>query len=217
MVELIMEKTIYRQCSRCNLKAESKDQLFLFVKDIYKSKFYYTKNICKKCNSKSAREKKQGPILGPFYIRKCYICKTLAQDIKDMKDRFVKDKSLKAGYGNICKKCNSKKAQDHAKNFPEMFKKRTTRNRLKSNYSITIDQYNKIKNDQNDRCLICNIHESDTKNGLYVDHDHLCCNKKNTCGKCIRGLLCKSCNMGLGNFKDKVSSLKNAIIYLERC
>jgi hypothetical protein len=29
-----------------------------------------------------------------------------------------------------------------------------------------------------------------------VDHDHACCQKKNrSCGKCIRGLLCHTCNI----------------------
>lgn len=30
----------------------------------------------------------------------------------------------------------------------------------------------------------------------------------------MRGLLCKNCNIGLGNFKDQVTSLARAIVYL---
>ena len=56
-------------------------------------------------------------------------------------------------------------------------------------------------------CAICGTHQSEMKIRLSVDHDH-------TTGK-IRSLLCKSCNIGLGEFKDRVELLKKAISYLE--
>ena len=68
-----MEMTVYRKCSYCGLKALSKKDLNLFTKDKYKPNFNYTKNICKNCNARLNREKKQGPLFGPFYIRQCYI------------------------------------------------------------------------------------------------------------------------------------------------
>jgi len=36
------------------------------------------------------------------------------------------------------------------------------------------------------------------------------------CGKCIRGLLCTSCNSGLGMFSDDVERLISAISYLQK-
>jgi len=55
----------------------------------------------------------------------------------------------------------------------------------------------------------CSICEDPFENGNFqVDHCH-------TSGK-VRGLLCKPCNMGLGNFKDGPERLTRAIEYLER-
>ena len=59
-------------------------------------------------------------------------------------------------------------------------------------------------------CQICNSFED-----LVIDHDHSCCNPNSGCPKCIRGFLCRRCNLGLGYFKDNVLSLENAILYLE--
>ena len=42
---------------------------------------------------------------------------------------------------------------------------------------------------------------------LRLDHDH-------STGRC-RGLLCRSCNLGLGNLRDSIRLLRAAIAYLE--
>jgi hypothetical protein len=53
-------------------------------------------------------------------------------------------------------------------------------------------------------CSICN----GQSRSLAVDHDHAT--------GVTRGLLCSSCNTGLGHFKDSVTNLKQAIKYLKR-
>lgn len=55
-------------------------------------------------------------------------------------------------------------------------------------------------------CGICNEPPTEGKN-LVVDHDH-------ATGK-VRGLLCNTCNIGLGGFKDTVGFLYAAVRYLE--
>lgn len=47
---------------------------------------------------------------------------------------------------------------------------------------------------------------------LCIDHDHSCCKKG--CPKCVRALLCSSCNTGLGLFKDDPTLLIAASNYL---
>ncbi|MGC5022596.1 endonuclease domain-containing protein [Micromonospora sp. DT47] len=61
---------------------------------------------------------------------------------------------------------------------------------------------------------------------LYIDHDHLCCpDHHNTCGRCIRGMLCSGCNGWLGELElwgkdprlnDDGVWLRAAVAYLDR-
>ena len=44
-------------------------------------------------------------------------------------------------------------------------------------------------------CAICR--RGNLTGPLFIDHDHVCCDKKWTCGKCVRGLLCGPCNTRL--------------------
>ena len=64
-------------------------------------------------------------------------------------------------------------------------------------------------------CKICGktVHKApenskDKKNQAVIDHDH-------KTGK-LRGLLCHQCNVGIGNFKDSIDRMLNAILYLSR-
>jgi hypothetical protein len=49
-----------------------------------------------------------------------------------------------------------------------------------------------------------------------VDHDHACCPGYKSCGKCVRGLIHRRCNMLLGNALDRFDLLEAAIRYLKR-
>jgi hypothetical protein len=87
-------------------------------------------------------------------------------------------------------------------------------NTLKHLFKLTPEMVKQKLETQNDCCSICRQPFTETPT---VDHDHACCsNGKNrqTCGRCVRGLLCKQCNAGLGNFKDNPQTLQNAILYL---
>ena len=86
------------------------------------------------------------------------------------------------------------------------------KSRVLKKLGISFDDYLTMLKEQNGVCKICKQPET-TSNGhsgkikdLAVDHCH-------TSGK-VRGLLCSSCNSGLGLFKDDVSVLKSAIEYL---
>lgn len=74
----------------------------------------------------------------------------------------------------------------------------------------------------NGKCYICGMEETQSNwNGdgyqsLCIDHDHACCDRYGSCGKCVRGLLCSGCNSGLGAFKDDPARLRAAADYIER-
>jgi hypothetical protein len=86
----------------------------------------------------------------------------------------------------------------------EQQKVRTERYRLRK-YELTGDEYEAMVAAQNGVCAICGD-KPETR--LVIDHCH-------TTGL-VRGLLCGSCNLGVGCFKDDVERLKKAIEYLEK-
>jgi hypothetical protein len=78
--------------------------------------------------------------------------------------------------------------------------------RLKAKYGIDQKTYDLMADKQNGKCAICGIVDQ-----LVVDHDH----RLEEYGPvAIRGLLCSSCNLGLGCFKDNPKRLHAAIKYL---
>jgi len=80
-------------------------------------------------------------------------------------------------------------------------------------YNLTRDDYVNLEKSQNGVCKICGKPEK-YKNRLSVDHDHSCCPGSNSCGKCIRGLLCSNCNRVLGQVNDDKVLLQKMIDYL---
>lgn len=134
-------------------------------------------------------------------MKECNICK----EIKDFEE-FVKRSNRTSGRQPYCKECHNKKMRDNYSS------KRMKDYDLKKSYGIDLQEYERMFKEQNGCCLICNTHISEInskhKKNLCVDHCHIS-------GK-IRGLLCDSCNRGLGLFKDNILILNNAIKYLSK-
>lgn len=77
---------------------------------------------------------------------------------------------------------------------------------LKTNYNITLEQWDRMLIEQSGRCGACN-QPMIGPNEPCVDHDH----DTNV----VRWLLCNNCNLGLGHFKHSIDRLYGAIEYLE--
>ena len=56
------------------------------------------------------------------------------------------------------------------------------------------------------KCAVCGKHQSEIKQALCVDHNHINNN--------VRGLLCIRCNRAIGMLEDNVQLLSQAINYL---
>lgn len=76
-------------------------------------------------------------------------------------------------------------------------------------FGITIEEYRAKLEEQEYRCKICNIHQSEIGENKRLVIDH--CHETNK----IRGLLCPTCNLGLGHFRDSIDTLQSAINYLK--
>ena len=78
-----------------------------------------------------------------------------------------------------------------------------------SKHHITEDAFLEMYEKFDGKCWSCK------ESKIYcIDHDHNCCSGVYSCGRCVRGLLCRGCNTGLGHFKDNVDRLAAAMIYL---
>ena len=134
---------------------------------------------------------------------KCKVEKPLAE--------FHKWASTPDGYHYNCKDC--KKAYRKANDQQPHNLARTKAYHFKYKYGITVEQYNEMLEKQNGVCAICfkeETHKSRSGNvvPLAVDHSHET--------GAVRGLLCHACNVSLGNVRDSIEVLENAIAYLRK-
>lgn len=81
-------------------------------------------------------------------------------------------------------------------------------------FNITSLEYEKLLESQEGVCKICRLTNAGGRS-LAVDHDHECCPQQmKSCGNCIRGLLCHSCNTAIGHLRDSAELCSRAAEYL---
>lgn len=156
------------------------------------------------------------------YCPACQITKTI--------DLFPKNRSRKDGLHSSCKDCNNayttkyrketqyqkhyyQENKEYYKNKQKIYKiekkdqiyQQRKEYGIKKNYGITFQQKLEMYENQNHQCLICR--NSFEENKLTIDHSHVT--------KKVRGLLCHSCNAGIGLLKESKNILLSAINYLE--
>lgn len=115
-----------------------------------------------------------------------------------------------------CKECRiiTVKKLNHSwrKNNPEKTKASNFKSKLKSKYGISPDQFLNLWKNQNGLCAICAktilLDSSEKALQSHVDHCHV--------SGVVRGLLCLTCNTGIGMLNDSIDLLDAAKQYLQR-
>lgn len=147
-------------------------------------------------------------------MKRCSKCK----ESKPHSDFYLRDGKPRGW----CKTCHTAYYRDRYRDDPQRtaellaYRRKwgkdpdNQRKRRAKAYGMTVEQYDQKVADQRGRCAIC-----DGELPLQVDHDHTCCaTEASSCGKCNRGLLCTSCNVGISRFGDDPNLLIAAAEYL---
>lgn len=144
--------------------------------------------------------------------RKCTKCK----DWKPI-DLFYRDERYRAGRKRQCIDCESAAANDRRRRRtvrePDVVRRRKKDGQLRSQFGITLDEFEAMVFLQDNLCMKCGEPETSTDDrtgevrALCVDHCH-------DTGR-VRGLLCARCNAGIGALGDSIEGLLEAIRYLE--
>lgn len=174
---------------KCNSCKEIK-----LVEDFHNCKKYGKKASCKVCRNKQTANpsgtRKEQRALAKEGKKRCTKCK----DILDLTIHNFSPSSNPSGWSSHCKPCRSEQKTDPETNYYR---------HIKHKYGLTKERYQHMFKVQGGRCAIC---LDPARSRLYVDHCH-------DSGD-VRGLLCHSCNTGLGAFKDDIHILSNAGVYL---
>ena len=186
------------------------------------TKEYYQKNKEKlKRYGKEWREK--NPKTGTY--QRAYINKPGTKEYQQeyyqnnkAKAKIKRDTPEAKAKANLYYQNNKAKAKEH-RDLPknkakvkEWYEKNGREAYLKNRYNLTTEEYNKRVEQQNNKCAICGNEEKNTFKGnvvyLSVDHNH----KTDK----IRELLCKDCNVSLGNLNEDISLFYKCIKYLKQ-
>ena len=131
---------------------------------------------------------------------------------------FHRNRKRPDGRQDWCKLCHNARAKLWRKKNPGYYDRRLKRDpnyfrgkKLLKLYGISLEEYERMYQEQGGLCRICGKPETRKVNGravpLCVDHEH-------RTGK-VRGLLCYSCNIALG-FLEKSDWVRRAYAYLKK-
>lgn len=151
------------------------------------------------------------PIVDEIGLKRCTKCKHL----KLLLAFFQRQSGPQKGrHASACRTCENESLRNAVNADPERVERRRqsvsawqkehpewVRDRNLKRFNITGAEADALLAEQGGGCAICG--EPPSRRALDIDHDHSCCDGNFSCGKCIRGLLCSDCNMGIGKLGDR--------------
>ena len=91
---------------------------------------------------------------------------------------------------------NAEAARAAVRRWQKADTQRTSDTHRASKYGLTVEQLRELIGDGS--CQLCGATEIPGKRRHHIDHDHSCCPLAGeSCGFCVRGLLCAGCNSQL--------------------
>lgn len=98
-----------------------------------------------------------------------------------------------------CRDCLKASDRRRRERDPEGTRRRRRQEHLRLRYGLSEADFRSKLEAQNFACAMCLLPFG--QETPHVDHDHGCCPGVDTCGRCLRGLLCFRCNRTLGYFE----------------
>lgn len=203
-------KTDTKICTKCGRELPATEEFF------YKDKYQKNglKSHCKICEKEYRdQNKERSKQYGKEYRKqhkeekKQYYLKHKEKINEKRKEYYSNNKELinEKGkeYNKIYREINKQKIKERRQAKRDI----TYKKEISRLYNLTIDEYNKKLQNQNNECFICKK-ELTTRKYTAIDHCHIS-------GK-VRGILCRECNLALGLVKEDTNILKSMITYLEQ-
>jgi Recombination endonuclease VII len=111
-----------------------------------------------------------------------------------------------AAYDRKYREVNGDKIRRQLREYYHANPRRFRDDKLRRAYGISLADWEKLFASQGHRCAGCGSFDPKSKKGWHTDHDH-------ETGK-VRGILCSTCNVALGQVGDSVRVLRELIRYL---
>lgn len=109
---------------------------------------------------------------------------------------------------------NAEQIAERRRGYGQVNREQIAEKKRTYKFGVPAGWYEQQLERQEFKCAICPRTEPGGHGRFHVDHDHACCPGRKSCGKCVRGLLCHGCNVGLGCLQDSSDILCAAISYL---
>jgi hypothetical protein len=107
---------------------------------------------------------------------------------------------FRPGIKPYCRECDNFYARRWYENNLEIATLIKKKGRIRRVYGLEWKKYTQM---MENGCEICG-----SKEKLTVDHNHLT--------KKTRGILCSTCNYGIGHFKENIEKMEKAILYIKK-